>query len=70
VKRTTVLIPMSLPKLSDHAAVQLMDVLEQLRATAHHHYAPQIHRWRRRQCQPATVWLREAQTRAEDDEPF
>ena len=70
MKRTTVLIPMSLPKLSDHAAVQLMEVLEQLRATAHHHYAPQIHRWRRGQCQPTTVWLREAQIRAADDEPF
>lgn len=70
MKRTTVLIPMSLPKLSDHAAVRLMDVLEQLCATAHHHYAPQIQRWRRAQCPPTAVWLREAQTRAADDEPF
>lgn len=49
MKRTTVLIPMLLPRVSDTAAVQLIDILEQLLACARHHYAPQIQRCQRRQ---------------------
>ena len=49
MKRTTVLIPMLLPTISDTAAVQLIDILEQLLACARHHYAPQIQRCQRRQ---------------------
>jgi hypothetical protein len=49
MKRSTVLMPMLLPRISDQAAVQLIDILEQLLACARHHYAPQIERWQRRQ---------------------
>jgi len=49
VKRTTIIIPMLMPRITDHAAVQLLDILEQLLACVRHHYEPQIHRWHRRQ---------------------
>ena len=49
MKRTTILIPMLLPRISDTAAVQLLDILEQLLACVGHHYAPQIQRCQRRQ---------------------
>ena len=49
MKRRTVLMPMLLPKISDQAAAQLLDILEQLLECVRHHYAPQIERWQRRQ---------------------
>jgi hypothetical protein len=49
VKRRTVLMPMLLPRISDRAAVQLIDILEQLLECVRHHYAPQIERRQRRQ---------------------
>ena len=49
MKRSTVLMPMLLPRISDQAAAQLLDILEQLLACVRHHYAPQIDRWQRRQ---------------------
>ena len=49
MKRTTIIVPMLLPRISDHAAVQMLDILEQLIACVRHHYEPQIHRWHRRQ---------------------
>jgi hypothetical protein len=48
VKLTTVILPMMLPKLSDPAAAQLLQILQQLIASVEHHYHPQIHRWQRR----------------------
>jgi len=50
MKRITIIVPMLLPRLSDRAAVDLLDILEQLIASVRHHYEPQIHRWYRRQC--------------------
>lgn len=49
MKRVTFIVPMLLPRISDLAAVQLIDILEQLLACVRHHYAPQIERWHRRQ---------------------
>jgi hypothetical protein len=49
MKRATIILPMLLPRITDHAAVQLLDILEQLIACVRHHYEPQIHRWHRRQ---------------------
>ena len=49
MKRTTVIVPMLLPSISDTAAVQLLDILEQLLACVRHHYAPQVQRRQRRQ---------------------
>ena len=68
MKRATVLIPMLLPRISDHAAVQLLDILQQLLECVRHHYTPQVQRWQRRQrcidspCQPSTPLF--------DDVPF
>ena len=52
MKRATFIVPMLLPRISDLAAVQLIDILEQLLACVRHHYAPQIDRWHRRQRSP------------------
>lgn len=46
MKRSFLLIPMLLPKLSDHCAVQLINILEQLIDCVQQFYAPQINRWR------------------------
>jgi len=69
VKRSTLIIPMLLPQITDRAAVQLLDILEQLLACVRHHYEPQIHRWQRRQrhAQPPPVGSR---LQLFDDEPF
>jgi hypothetical protein len=44
---TTVIMPLLLPRLSDRAAAQLIQILEQLLACLRHHYAPQLRRWQR-----------------------
>jgi len=49
VKRLTVLLPVLLPRLSDPAAAQLLELLRELIAAIQYHYAPQIERYRRRQ---------------------
>jgi hypothetical protein len=43
----TVIMPLLLPRLSDRAAVQLLQILEQLLACVRQHYAPQLRRWQR-----------------------
>jgi hypothetical protein len=60
---------MRLPRISDQAAVQLLDILEQLLASVRHHYAPQIHRWQRRQRQ-ADPRPHTSATPLFGDEPF
>jgi hypothetical protein len=45
----TVILPFLLPRLSDAAAAQLVAILQTLFTTIEQHYAPQIHRHRRRQ---------------------
>ena len=49
MKTVFVLMPMQLPKLTDRAAADVIDVLQYLLASSQHHYAPQIARWQRRQ---------------------
>ncbi len=68
MKRTTFFLPMLLPRISDLAAVQLLDTLEQLLACVRHHCAPQIQRWQRRQVKARP--LRRPPTPLFDDEPF
>ena len=53
MKRVFILLPMMLPKLSDRAAAELLDILEQLLASVRHHYGPQVHRWHRSRCSAA-----------------
>lgn len=50
MKRAFILMPMMLPRISDRAAAQLLDILEQLLECVRHHYGPQIQRWHRSQC--------------------
>jgi len=69
VKRTSILMPMMLPRISDQAAVQLLEILEQLLASVRHHYEPQIHRWHRRQHR-ADLPVHTTSTPLFGDEPF
>lgn len=48
MKSRTVLMPLIVPKLSDAAAVQLVELLHDLVAIVEHQYLPQIHRHQRR----------------------
>ena len=49
MNRHTVILPFLLPRLSDHAAAQLVELLHQLVAGIEHHYAEQVHRYHKRQ---------------------
>ena len=49
MRRITVIIPLLLPRLSDPAAAQLIEVLRALLDAVEHHYANQIQRYRKRQ---------------------
>jgi len=69
VKRAFIFMPMMLPRISDQAAVQLLDILEQLLASVRHHYEPQIHRWQRRQRQ-ADLRVHTSSAPLFGDEPF
>lgn len=69
MKRASILMPMMLPRISDQAAVQLLEILEQLLACVRHHYEPQVHRWQRRQRQ-AELRMHTPATPLFGDEPF
>jgi hypothetical protein len=69
VKRVFILMPMMLPRISDQAAVHLLEILEQLLACVRHHYEPQILRWHRRQ-RHADLRLHTPATPLFGDEPF
>jgi hypothetical protein len=51
MKRHTVILPLLLPRLSDQAAAQLVELLNALLAGIEHHYAEQVHRYHQRQRQ-------------------
>lgn len=68
MKRRTVLYPLSLPRLSDRSAAQLLDILDQLQGCMRHLYAEQAWRWQRRQ-QPSPC-RRPMKLPLDDNEPF
>lgn len=70
MKRSFFLLPMLLPKLSDRAAVQLIDILEQLMDSVQQFYAPQIDRWRRQNRHLMSIPPRHKSFAKLDDEPF
>jgi len=49
MKRHSVLLPFVLPRLTDKAAAQLLEVLHELLAGIEHHYAEQAFRYNKRQ---------------------
>jgi hypothetical protein len=51
MKRHTVILPFILPRLSDKAAAQLVELLNALLAGIEHHYADQVHHYHQRQRQ-------------------
>ena len=68
MKRQTVILPFSLPHLSETAAAQLVDVLHELIAAIEHHYAAQIHRYTKRQQE--TFYARQPLDSSRTDPPF
>lgn len=51
MKRYTVILPLLLPRLSDPAAVRLIELLRAILAAIEHHYARQVQRYHKRQQQ-------------------
>ena len=49
MKRHTVILPLRLPRLTDKTAAQLVELLHELIEGIEHHYAQQVHRYRKRQ---------------------
>lgn len=70
MKRAFVTMPMLLPRMSDRAAAQLLDVLALLHDCMLHHYGPQAQRWHDRQRQRTSPALRSARSPTLDDQPF
>ncbi len=48
MKRYTVILPLLLPRLTDKAAAQFIELLHLRIAAVEHHYAAQIHRHQKR----------------------
>ncbi len=68
MKRTTVILPLALPRLSDKSAAQCVDLLHELVNAIEHHYADQIHRHRKREREIQRV--RQAPPPTRSDHPF
>jgi hypothetical protein len=49
MKPRTVIVPLTLLRLSDQAATHIVELLREILDLIEHHYAEQIHRHRRRQ---------------------
>ena len=49
MKRHTLIVPLDLPRLTDKAAAQLIELLHQLFANIEYHYAQQAFRYHKRQ---------------------
>jgi hypothetical protein len=49
MKRRTVIVPFRFPCLTNKAAAQLVELLQELFADIEHHYAEQVHRYHKRQ---------------------
>lgn len=49
MKRHTVILPFLLPRLTDKAAAQLVELLHALLAGIEHHYVEQVHQYHKRQ---------------------
>jgi hypothetical protein len=48
MRRHSVLLPFVLPRLTDKAAAQLVELLHELITGIEHHYAGQVHRYDKR----------------------
>ena len=49
MKRHTIILPFLLPRLTDQAAAQFLELLHAILAGIEHHYADQVHRNDKRQ---------------------
>lgn len=49
MKRHTVILPFLLPRLTDKAAAQFIELLHELIGAIEHHYAAQVHRYHKHQ---------------------
>jgi hypothetical protein len=67
-KRQFAILPFDLPRLSDQAAAQLLDVLHHIVEGIDYHYAEQAQRYRRRRRQIA--YRQRAHDSNSNDSPF
>ena len=68
MKRHTVIMPFNLPRLTDKAAAQFIELLQQLFADIEHHYAKQAHRYRKHQQE--IQYRRQSPSSRPTDPPF
>jgi hypothetical protein len=68
MKRHTVILPLLLPRLTDKAAAQFVELLHEIAAGIEHHYAEQVHRYRKRRRE--IQYDRQAPTSRRTDTPF
>ncbi|HET6829540.1 MAG TPA: hypothetical protein VFH35_12710 [Ramlibacter sp.] len=69
-RRAFITLPLCLPRLSDRAAAQLLDILEQLHGGVRHHYGHQAWRWHTRQQRRTAPPHGASLPLLLDDEPF
>ncbi len=70
MKRFFVTLPMMLPRLSDRAAAQLLEILALLHESMLHHYGAQAERWHERQRSRRSAAAHYSSLPLRDDEPF
>lgn len=70
MKRVFVTTPMMLPRLSDKAAAQVLDILSELLGAAHHHYGSQARRWQRQQQRRHPTAAPRSSPLPDHDDPF
>jgi hypothetical protein len=68
MKRHTVILPFVLPRLTDKAAAQLVELLYEIIEGIEHHYAQQVHRYH--QHQREIRYDRQSPTSQLTDPPF
>ena len=68
MRRQTVILPFSLPCLTDKAAAQFVGLLHQLMGGIEHHYADQVHRYHKQQAN--LRYRRASHTANPTDPPF
>lgn len=68
MKRETLILPLTLPCLTDKAATQFVDLLHELVTGIEHHYGAQIDRYHRRERERHHA--RQSPPATPDDPPF
>ena len=70
MKRHTIILPFLLPRLTDKAAAQFIELLHELISGIEHHYATQVHRYRKRQQKQEIRYHQHSLSSQFNDPPF